>query len=95
MVLARQVKEKHGIKNIYLATDEPSIFKEIEEFSNEFSFFYLEATKGSDYAKSEYRWNKETPMQLTNNLLLDLYLLSECKVFVGAQRSMLGWLASR
>ncbi len=42
-----------------------------------------------------YQWNKNTPKQITENMLTDLSLLSDCSVFVGSQRSMFGWVASR
>jgi hypothetical protein len=95
MTNAKEIKEKHNIRQIFLATDEPSIISELHTYEPEFEFFFLESTKSSDYSKQGYRWNGKTPYSLTKNMLLDLYLLSECNVFVGAQRSMFAWLATR
>ena len=95
MEYAKKIKEEFGINQIYLATDETSIISELSAFQPEFEFFYLENTKSSEYSKQDYRWNDKTPYALTKNMLIDLYLLSECNVFVGAQRSMFAWLATR
>jgi hypothetical protein len=92
MQLALQIKEQKGYNEIYLATDDKDIFSQLHPWQNDFKFYYQELPS---FSKGDYRWNQQTPKELTNVLLLDLELLSECNVFVGAQRSMFGWLATR
>jgi len=90
MKLAQQAKSAHGVSTIYLATDEPSILEEITNWQNEFTFIFQEP-----HGKTTYRWNKDTSKELTHAVLIDLYLMSECNLLIGAQRSMFGWIASR
>jgi len=93
MQLAKSIKSLYGYNQIYLATDEPINLQELSIYEKEFQFYFQE--NSNSLIKGNYKWSKNISEELTNNMLVDLFLLSECSVLVGAQRSMFGWLASR
>ena len=65
----------------------------MEEKSKQNDFVIVSLDQNlQNISKQFYQFNVDTPVELTLTMLLDLYLLSECKFFIGAQRSMFSWI---
>lgn len=90
---AREAKRRYNISTIFLATYETEVLKEIDKYKEEFDFLHLSWENLSEM--KNYKWNKEASSESTIRMLLEIHLLGESNLFIGAQRSMFGWLASR
>eukprot|EP01114_Cavostelium_apophysatum_P013219 TRINITY_DN3148_c0_g1_i2.p1 TRINITY_DN3148_c0_g1~~TRINITY_DN3148_c0_g1_i2.p1 ORF type:complete len:398 (-),score=35.66 TRINITY_DN3148_c0_g1_i2:131-1324(-) len=88
---AREIRDKFNITAIFIASDDDSVYDEVQALAGDFHLMNLR--RGSD--KQNYQWNRNASDADTVHLLTELYLLSECQIFVGAQRSMFAWLISR
>jgi len=91
--LAYQIKSKYGTSRIYVASDDETVADQILNMTKG-DFVVISQSKhssSSDYSFSKGNLAKSTSM----SVFIDLHLLSECQHFIGPQRSMFSWTASR
>lgn len=92
MQIALQIKNQFHINKIYLASDDIQTFNNASKWESEFRICHLPQ---EGFSKGDYKWKSDISVELTHQMLVDMMLLSESAHFIGAQRSMFGWVATR
>lgn len=89
---ALKIKEKYNVNQIYLASDDPQTYVNSSKWTSQFQFCFISQ---ENLNKLSYKWNLQTSIQVTRQMLVDFYLLSETTHFIGSQRSMFSWGTTR
>lgn len=95
---AKQVRTaaaRLGTRAVYVAADGDAALAELGGASALGREFVLMTQPALGGRNASYVFSRDTPDAVTRSAMLDLLLLASAHVFVGAQRSMFGWLASR
>lgn len=92
--LVLHLKVKYGSDRLYVASDDDEAVEQIRARTSGLLTVITQQTAKID--KSAYHFSEgQIDKSLPLGAFVDLFLLSECDHFIGAQRSMFSWIASR